>query len=114
MIDTVQLPPEFFEVHERIEIAKQAAEFGIFDFDIVKGTMYCDQNSRKIYGISPDLPVTVETFVATVHPDDRLKCYPYLKEPLDLSRNALLNMSTGLSIKQQKRLSALYQGKSFF
>jgi PAS domain S-box-containing protein len=56
---------------QRLMMAKEAANLGIFDTDITSGTIRWDHRLRTFWGLGPDEPVTVESFLAGVHPDDR-------------------------------------------
>jgi PAS domain S-box-containing protein len=55
---------------QRLTMAKEAANLGIFDGDIASGTLRWDHRLREFWGLGPDEPVTVDTFFAGVHPDD--------------------------------------------
>ena len=56
---------------ERLEIATDAAQLGIFDRDVGKGTTRWDARVRALWGVGRDERVSYETFIAGVHPDDR-------------------------------------------
>ena len=58
--------------YEQGQLAKEAAEIGTFDMDLVKGTMEWDERCRSLFGISHSDIVTYEQdFLAVLHPDDR-------------------------------------------
>jgi PAS domain S-box-containing protein len=59
------------ESEERLRLARDATGLGIQDFDVRSGTVRWDERVREIWGIGPDEPVTYETFLSGVHPDDR-------------------------------------------
>lgn len=56
---------------ERLQLAKRAAGFGIYDRDLIHGTLHWDERSRELFGLGPEEAVTYEKFVAGVHPEDR-------------------------------------------
>jgi PAS domain-containing protein len=56
---------------ERLRVATRAARLGIYDFDVASGTIHWDERVRELWEIAPDEPVTYETFMEGVHPDDR-------------------------------------------
>ncbi|HEY8382761.1 MAG TPA: PAS domain S-box protein [Microvirga sp.] len=58
------------ESETRLEIATAAAELGIWDWDVVAGTMIYSERARAIYGFTPDEPVTFAEVRARTHPDD--------------------------------------------
>lgn len=67
--------PQPSKILERFEIAAQAAKIGIFDYDIVNGTVYLDNYARKLWGFSPDFQASYDDCFKRVHPDDRQKTH---------------------------------------
>jgi PAS domain S-box-containing protein len=59
------------ESETRLQIATEAASLGIYDYDVRTGSIDWDDRVREMFGVGPDEPVTYETFLAGVHPDDR-------------------------------------------
>lgn len=59
------------ESEERLLIAKQAAELGIYDYDVSSGRLQWDDRVRELWGLDPDEPVTADTYMFGIHPDDR-------------------------------------------
>jgi signal transduction histidine kinase/HAMP domain-containing protein len=56
---------------KRLLIAQGAMGFGIQDYDMATGTVRWDARTRELWGVAGDEPITTETFLAGVHPDDR-------------------------------------------
>ncbi|MBO1906562.1 EAL domain-containing protein [Microvirga sp. 3-52] len=56
---------------ERLRLAIEATSLGIWDIDLVTGERQWTPEARKILGIAADSPITSETFLPCVHPDDR-------------------------------------------
>ncbi len=54
-----------------LTLAKNAAGLGVFDRDIKSGKLSWDLRVRELFGVGPDEPITFETFMALLHPDDR-------------------------------------------
>ena len=59
------------ESQERLQLATEAADIGTFDFFPSTGELQFSNRSRQMFGIPPEVPVTYETYLAAVHPDDR-------------------------------------------
>lgn len=56
---------------ERLRLAKQAADLGIFDYDFKRNIVYWDKQMRKLWGKQSEKTVSYEEFVAAIHPEDR-------------------------------------------
>lgn len=56
---------------ERLRLAKQAAGFGIFDYDFKRSIVYWDEQMRRFWGGYTGKVISYEGFVAMIHPDDR-------------------------------------------
>ena len=73
------------EGEQRLRIAKDAARLGIYDYDVATGTILWDARVREMWGVGPDDPITIETFFAGLHPEDRAKTEKLLERALDPS-----------------------------
>ena len=58
---------------EQLRLAIEVAEIGQWDVDSATGAMFWPPRVKAMFGISPDVPVTLEDFHIGVHPDDRAK-----------------------------------------
>lgn len=57
---------------ERLRLAQQAARVGTWEWDVDKGSAIWSEMMWRMFGSEPqDEPVTLERFVAFIHPDDR-------------------------------------------
>jgi two-component system, OmpR family, sensor histidine kinase VicK len=57
---------------EQLRLSLEAAQLGLFDMDLIKGTMEWDKRCRTLFGISHNEKVTYEDdFVNGLHEDDR-------------------------------------------
>ncbi|MHB1558764.1 MAG: hybrid sensor histidine kinase/response regulator [Isosphaeraceae bacterium] len=68
---------------ERLRLAVEATELGLFDRDMTTDKLQWSDRTRAIFGLAPDEPITVEKFVAMVHPDDRGRALDHLARALD-------------------------------
>lgn len=59
------------ESQERLRLATEAADIGTFDFYPATGELQFSDRSRELFGIPRDMPLTYETYLAGVHPEDR-------------------------------------------
>lgn len=58
---------------EQLRLALEVAEIGQWDVDQATGSMFWPPRVKAMFGISPEVPVTLEDFLDGVHPDDREK-----------------------------------------
>jgi len=56
---------------EQLRLATDLAEVGLWDVDLVEDTLYWDRRCKAMFGISPDVPVSMDDFYAGLHPEDR-------------------------------------------
>ncbi|WP_051256420.1 PAS domain-containing sensor histidine kinase [Cystobacter fuscus] len=58
---------------ERLRLATEAMELGIWDMDPTTGALEWDERLRALFGLSVGAPVDYPTFLSRVHPEDRLQ-----------------------------------------
>lgn len=75
------------EREQQLRIAKDAAKLGIYDYDIVTGTIVWDARVRELWGVPPNMPVSIDTFFEGLHPEDRSKTKATLDRALDPAGN---------------------------
>lgn len=56
---------------ERLRLAKQAAELGVFDFDSDSNILHWDDRMRELWGAESTKAVTNKRFITSIHPEDR-------------------------------------------
>ncbi|MGX7896088.1 PAS domain-containing protein [Tsuneonella sp. HG222] len=59
------------ESEERLRLAVDNAEIGFWDVDLVHDKLIWPARTKAMFGISPNVPVTMEDFYNGLHPDDR-------------------------------------------
>ncbi|HVI02627.1 MAG TPA: PAS domain-containing protein [Enhygromyxa sp.] len=67
------------ESEERLRMAQDAAGLGIHDLDLRTGAARWDRRARELWGLGREDPISFESFVSGVHPDDR----PALQAAID-------------------------------
>ncbi|RYG88556.1 MAG: PAS domain S-box protein [Alphaproteobacteria bacterium] len=60
------------ESEERLRLAVENAEIGFWDVDIVNERLIWPARTKAMFGISADVPVTMDDFYTGLHPDDRV------------------------------------------
>ncbi|EGF93696.1 sensory box protein [Asticcacaulis biprosthecium C19] len=56
---------------EQLRLALDAAEIGLWDVDVAAGKLFWDARCKAMFGVAPDVQVTMDDFYAGLHPDDR-------------------------------------------
>ena len=71
---------------EQLRLSREAAQLGMFDMDLVNGTMEWDRRCRTLFGISHNDNVTYEhDFVKGLHPDDKERIATIISRLFDRS-----------------------------
>jgi PAS domain S-box-containing protein len=64
----------------RLQLALLASKGGAWDWDVTRDVVTVSDSYRELYGLSPDQPVSYESWLGTVHPDDRERCRSHCEE----------------------------------
>ena len=85
LIDRSQAEEALLASEERLRLAKRAAGLGIYDIksDALHTTLDWDEQVREFWGVGPEEPITPETFMAGIHPNDRGAVQAALDRALD-------------------------------
>jgi PAS domain S-box-containing protein len=71
------------ESEERLALAVASGSLGTWDFSPLTGVLRWDARSRALFGVPPEVPVTWDTFVAGLHPEDRARVEALAARALD-------------------------------
>jgi PAS domain S-box-containing protein len=75
------------EGEQRLRIAKDAAKLGIYEYDVATGNILWDARVRQLWGMGPDVPITIDTFFSGLHAEDRAGTQAILNRALDPAGN---------------------------
>ncbi len=67
----------------RLARAASSAGCGLWEVDVPTGAAWVTEETRRLYGLTPDEPATWEAFVRLVHPDDKDEVLARVKAVLD-------------------------------
>ena len=59
------------ESEERMSLAAEAADLGMWVWDVVKDEIWMTDKGRVLFGIAPDTRLDYPALIARIHPDDR-------------------------------------------
>lgn len=68
---------------ERLQLAIEATELGVFDYDPQSGTLVWSPFARRHFGLSQDADVSFDTFLNGLHPADRPRVERIVRGALD-------------------------------
>jgi PAS domain S-box-containing protein len=102
------------QTQNRLAVATKAAKIGIHDYDIIANTVQWDKRIREIWGVEPDEPITYETFIDNVHPDDRAAVQAEMNKALDPKKGDIYAKYRVINRKDKKVRWVYATGKTFF
>ena len=68
--DRMAIEQPLRESEERLRLAVENAEVGFWDVEEADGRLIWPPRTKAMFGISPDVPVTMDDFYKGLHPDD--------------------------------------------
>jgi PAS domain S-box-containing protein len=74
---------------ERLRLAVEHADVGFWDVDMVHDTLIWPAQTKAMFGISSDVPVTLRDFYEGLHPEDREATIEAFSAAVDPERRAL-------------------------
>lgn len=77
---------------EQLRLATDAAEVGLWDVDLITNTLFWPSRVKAMFGISPDVPVSMSDFYAGLHPDDRSATTAAFAAAIDPSQRSLYDV----------------------
>jgi PAS domain S-box-containing protein len=83
---------ELHETAERLQLATENAEVGFWDVDPINDVLIWPPRTKAMFGISPDVPVTMRDFYQGLHPDDREATSETYAAAADPERRALYDV----------------------
>ena len=81
---TNQLPTDELVVDaERLGRAASSAGCGLWELDVTTGAAWVTEETRRLYGLTPEEPATWEGFVRLVHPEDKAEVLARVKAVIE-------------------------------
>ena len=77
---------------EQLRLATDAAEVGLWDVDLLTDTLFWPARVKAMFGISAEVPVSMDDFYAGLHPDDRVHTTASFAAALDPAQRALYDV----------------------
>ncbi len=80
------------ESEERLRLAVDNADVGFWDVDMIADKLIWPPRTKGMFGISPDVPVTMKDFYDGLHPDDRATTSAAFEAAADPDRRELYDV----------------------
>jgi len=77
---------------EQLRLATEAAEVGLWDVDLLTDKLFWPARVKAMFGISPDVPVSMADFYAGLHPDDRGPTTAAFEAAMDPSQRSVYDV----------------------
>ena len=77
---------------EQLRLATEAAEVGLWDVDLLTDTLFWPARVKEMFGISPDVPVSMSDFYAGLHEEDRAHTSAAFAAAIDPSQRSLYDV----------------------
>jgi PAS domain S-box-containing protein len=77
---------------EQLRLATDAAEIGLWDLDVLTGALYWPPRVKAMFGISPDVAVSMADYYAGLHPEDREATSVAFAAAVDPDKRALYDV----------------------
>jgi C4-dicarboxylate-specific signal transduction histidine kinase len=90
------------ESEERMTFAAASANVGLWQFNRATDELWATEHCRTLFGLADDVPLTRETFLAAVRPEDRVVAVGALRGALRGERSAITDVQI-LHPRGQKR-----------
>lgn len=71
------------ESEQRLALALRSAQLGTWDYEPVTGALHWDARCKELFGLPPDAEVDYSTFLAGLHPDDRVRTHEAVEQALN-------------------------------
>lgn len=94
------------ESRQFMEMATEAGEMGLWVRDLVRGGMWANPRFRSIFGLTETDPVSIEHFVARVHPADAANVAATVEQSQRLGKPFEVEFRTALPGNPERWISA--------
>ena len=77
------------ESEERMTFAAASANIGLWQFDRETNELWATEHCRALFGLASDVPLTRDTFLTAIHPEDREIAIAALREASNADQSAV-------------------------
>jgi PAS domain S-box-containing protein len=80
------------EREQQLRLATEAADIGLWDVDVIADKLFWPPRVKAMFGISPDVEVSMADFYSGLHPDDRTRTSEAFAAALNPVQRALYDV----------------------
>lgn len=95
---------ELHDREEQLRLATEAADVGLWDVDLVAGTLYWPPRVKAMFGISPESSVSMTDFYSGLHLDDVARTITAFEAALDSGRRTTYDVEYRTVGKEDGRI----------
>ena len=99
---------------QRLSLATEAAQIGVWDWDVEKGTLLWSLEMYSLYGLDKDVETSYDVWTSALHPEDREKVEQAIEKALagDEDFNATFRVVTSSGVvKYMRALAQVIRGE---
>src|SRR5215831_11097134 len=77
------------EAEERMTFTAASANVGLWQFNRKTNELWTTEHCRAMFGLASDVPLTRDTFLAAIHPEDREMAISQLRDAVNAGKSAV-------------------------
>ncbi|MDY7230268.1 PAS domain-containing sensor histidine kinase [Hyalangium rubrum] len=99
---TARMAQALRESEERLRLALWASELGIWDYEPIKDNARWDERCRELLGVLPEEPLTRDTFLRYIHPEDQARVEAAMQAAFDPDQGGCLQLEYRVAPRHSK------------
>jgi len=102
------------ESEERLRLATNVSNVGIFDYDHRADSLYWSPEQRRIYGVGPDEIVNLDLSLSRIYPDDRDRSMAAIRSAHDPAGDGVFEVENRLQLPDGTVRWAFTKAQTYF
>lgn len=114
VLEILRLQSDLLEAGEQRRLALDSGDIGTWDFDPQSGRLKTGERFRRLLGLDPDEPVTLESVFAAIHEDDRREVRQAMERAMDPDLRESYSREFRVVRSDSSVLWLLMKGQAYF